>query len=32
MRWEAMQGQGYFVPKERFFVRNHTSTPRDRPA
>src|SRR3954465_11980807 len=28
MRWEAMQGQGYFVPTERFFVRNHTSTPR----
>ena len=28
MRWEAMQGQGYEVPTERFFVRNHTSTPR----
>jgi DMSO/TMAO reductase YedYZ molybdopterin-dependent catalytic subunit len=28
MRWEAMQGQGYFVPTERFFVRNHTTTPR----
>jgi DMSO/TMAO reductase YedYZ molybdopterin-dependent catalytic subunit len=27
MRWEAMQGQGYFVPTERCFVRNHTSTP-----
>src|ERR1700750_627503 len=28
MRWEAMQGQGYLTPWERFFVRNHTSTPR----
>jgi hypothetical protein len=28
MRREAMQGQGYFVPPDRFFVRNHTSTPR----
>ena len=27
MRWEAMQGQGYIVPIDRFFVRNHTSTP-----
>src|SRR3954470_11013971 len=27
MRWEAMQGQGYLTPWERFFVRNHTSTP-----
>ena len=27
MRWEAMQGQGYLTPAERFFVRNHTSTP-----
>ena len=27
MRWEAMQGQDYLVPTERFFVRNHTSTP-----
>ena len=27
MRWEAMQGQGYIVPVDRFFVRNHTSTP-----
>ena len=27
MRWEAMQGQGELVPTERFFVRNHTSTP-----
>jgi DMSO/TMAO reductase YedYZ molybdopterin-dependent catalytic subunit len=28
MRWEAMRDQGYTVPAERFFVRNHTSTPR----
>jgi DMSO/TMAO reductase YedYZ molybdopterin-dependent catalytic subunit len=27
MRWEAMRGQGTAVPTERFFVRNHTSTP-----
>lgn len=27
MRWEAMAGQGYHTPAERFFVRNHTSTP-----
>ena len=27
MRWEAMRGQGYFTPSERFFVRNHTATP-----
>ncbi|GAA0983073.1 sulfite oxidase [Acrocarpospora macrocephala] len=27
MRWEAMRGQGYHVPTERFFVRNHTATP-----
>lgn len=27
MRWEAMRGQGYHVPNDRFFVRNHTSTP-----
>jgi DMSO/TMAO reductase YedYZ molybdopterin-dependent catalytic subunit len=26
-RWEALSGQGYHVPVERFFVRNHTSTP-----
>jgi hypothetical protein len=32
MRWEAMRGQGYFVPTERFFVRNHTSTPLIDPA
>ena len=28
MRWEAMQGQGELVPADRFFVRNHTVTPR----
>ena len=28
MRWEAMAGQGYVTPAERFFVRNHTATPR----
>ncbi|GII92367.1 sulfite oxidase [Sinosporangium siamense] len=27
MRWEAMCGQGYHVPNDRFFVRNHTCTP-----
>jgi DMSO/TMAO reductase YedYZ molybdopterin-dependent catalytic subunit len=27
MRWEAMAGQDYLVPTERFFVRNHTRTP-----
>ncbi|MFE0592796.1 sulfite oxidase [Micromonospora echinospora] len=27
MRWEAMSGQGYVVPTDRFFVRNHTRTP-----
>lgn len=27
MRWEAMTGQGYLVPVDRFFVRDHTSTP-----
>jgi DMSO/TMAO reductase YedYZ molybdopterin-dependent catalytic subunit len=27
MRWEVMQGQGYFVPNASFFVRDHTSTP-----
>ncbi len=26
-RWEAMAGQGYLTPVDRFFVRNHTSTP-----
>ena len=28
MRWEAMRGQGEATPTERFFVRNHTTTPR----
>jgi DMSO/TMAO reductase YedYZ molybdopterin-dependent catalytic subunit len=28
MRWEAMRDQGLRVPNERFFVRNHTATPR----
>ncbi|RZU76596.1 DMSO/TMAO reductase YedYZ molybdopterin-dependent catalytic subunit [Micromonospora kangleipakensis] len=28
MRWEAMAGQGHVVPNDRFFVRNHTVTPR----
>ncbi|WP_030168824.1 sulfite oxidase [Spirillospora albida] len=27
MRWEAMRGQGTYVPNDRFFVRNHTRTP-----
>jgi DMSO/TMAO reductase YedYZ molybdopterin-dependent catalytic subunit len=27
MRWSALAGQGYLVPVDRFFVRNHTSTP-----
>lgn len=27
MRWSAMRDQGYHVPIDRFFVRNHTSTP-----
>lgn len=27
MRWSAMRDQGYLVPVDRFFVRNHTSTP-----
>ncbi|MFD0686983.1 sulfite oxidase [Actinomadura fibrosa] len=27
MRWEAMRGQGYLTPVDRFFVRNHVSTP-----
>jgi DMSO/TMAO reductase YedYZ molybdopterin-dependent catalytic subunit len=27
MRWSAMRGQDYLVPVDRFFVRNHTSTP-----
>lgn len=28
MRWEAMAGQGRLTPNDRFFVRNHTATPR----
>lgn len=28
MRWEAMAGQGLLTPIDRFFVRNHTATPR----
>jgi DMSO/TMAO reductase YedYZ molybdopterin-dependent catalytic subunit len=27
MRWEAMAGQGFHTPADRFFVRNHTFTP-----
>ncbi|WP_214107934.1 sulfite oxidase [Acrocarpospora catenulata] len=27
MRWESMRGQGYHVPNDLFFVRNHTVTP-----
>lgn len=27
MRWSAMAGRGHLVPIDRFFVRNHTSTP-----
>jgi DMSO/TMAO reductase YedYZ molybdopterin-dependent catalytic subunit len=27
MRWSAMADQGCLVPVDRFFVRNHTSTP-----
>ena len=27
MRWSALRDQGYLVPVDRFFVRNHTSTP-----
>ena len=26
-KWEAMRGQGYLTPTDRFFVRNHTRTP-----
>jgi DMSO/TMAO reductase YedYZ molybdopterin-dependent catalytic subunit len=26
-RWESLSGQGNLVPIDRFFVRNHTSTP-----
>lgn len=27
MRWDAVPGTGLHTPNERFFVRNHTSTP-----
>ncbi len=27
MCWESMRGQGYLTPADRFFVRNHTTTP-----
>ena len=26
-RWSALKDQGYYVPVDRFFVRNHTVTP-----
>jgi len=26
-RWESLRGQGYLTPVDRFFVRDHTSTP-----
>lgn len=32
MRWEVMRDQGYFVPNELFYVRNHSPTPRIDPA
>ena len=32
MRWEAMRGQAYLTPTDRFFVRNHTATPEIDPA
>ncbi|WP_431943360.1 sulfite oxidase [Micromonospora marina] len=32
MRWPSMAGQGYVVPVDRFFVRNHTLTPHLDPA
>jgi len=32
MRWESMRGRGYLTPYDRFFVRNHTGTPRIDPA
>lgn len=28
MRWDAMRGEDDLVPNDRFFVRNHTRTPR----
>src|SRR4051794_26747285 len=27
MRWSAMRKAGYLTPVDRFFVRNHTTTP-----
>ncbi|MES1246104.1 MAG: sulfite oxidase [Actinomycetota bacterium] len=27
MRWDAVNGLGYTIPNERFFVRDHTATP-----
>jgi DMSO/TMAO reductase YedYZ molybdopterin-dependent catalytic subunit len=27
MRWDALRGEGYLVPNNRFFVRDHTATP-----
>jgi len=27
MRWDSVPGLGYFIPNERFFIRDHTSTP-----
>ena len=32
MRWDATRSFGHLVPNERFFVRNHTRTPRIDPA
>jgi hypothetical protein len=32
MKWAAMQSQWYTTPNDRFFVRNHTSTPSIDPA
>jgi DMSO/TMAO reductase YedYZ molybdopterin-dependent catalytic subunit len=26
-RWSALKDEGYYVPVDKFFVRNHTSTP-----
>jgi hypothetical protein len=27
MRWDAVPGLGYFIPNERFFIRDHTASP-----
>jgi DMSO/TMAO reductase YedYZ molybdopterin-dependent catalytic subunit len=32
MKWSAMESQWYTTPNDRFFVRNHTSTPTVDPA